>query len=97
MLGSPSLSPRKPIQRMAKAARWISRDKHGEESPMRSCQVCTTAGSMAVELSELSDFPRERALRAVQISHGNTPQFMSLSNYTEFGIAGGALGEFLTK
>ena len=49
MLGSPSLSPRKPIHKMAKAARWISREKHGGESPMRSCQVCATAGSMALE------------------------------------------------
>ena len=54
MLGSPSLSPRKPIHRMAKAARWISREKHGGASPIRSRQVCTTAGSMAVELSSRS-------------------------------------------
>ena len=29
MLERPSLSPRGPIHRMAKAARWISRDKYG--------------------------------------------------------------------
>ena len=51
MLGSPSLSPRKPIHKMAKAARWISLEKHGGESPMSSCQNCATAGSMAVERS----------------------------------------------
>ena len=54
MLGSPSLSPRRPIHKMAKAARWISLEKHGGESPMSSCQNCATAGSMAVEPSSRS-------------------------------------------
>ena len=62
-IGSPSLSPRKPIHRMAKAARWISRDKHGGESPIRSCQVCTSAGSMALESSS----------RSCRIFQGNEP------------------------
>ena len=54
MLGIPSLSPRRPIHKMAKAARWISLEKHGGESPMSSCQNCATAGSMAVELCSRS-------------------------------------------
>ena len=81
MLGRPSLSPRKPIQRMAKAAQWISRDKHGEESPMRSCQVCTTAGSLAVELSS----------KSCRIFQGKEPSGQSQIHeleYTEFRIAG---------
>ena len=36
MLGRPSLSPRRPIHKMAKAARWISLERHGGESPMSS-------------------------------------------------------------
>ena len=36
---------------MAKAARWISLERHGGESPMSSCQNCPTAGSMAAEPS----------------------------------------------
>ena len=54
MLGSPSLSPSRPIHKMVKAARWISLEKHGGESPMSSCQNCATAGSMAVEPSSRS-------------------------------------------
>ena len=37
MLGRPSLLPRRPIHKMAKAARCISVDRHGGESPMSSC------------------------------------------------------------
>ena len=86
--GSPSLSPRKPIHRMAKAGRWISRDKRGGESPIRSCQVCATAGSMAVE-------PCSRSCR---ISKGmyrqGSPDIAwqyppdHVLEYTEFGNAG---------
>ena len=60
-------SPRKPIYRMAKAARWISLGKHGGDSPIRSCQICTTAGSMAVELSS----------RSCRIFQGNVPSGQS--------------------
>ena len=51
ILGRPSLSPRRPIHKMAKAARWISLERHGGESPMSSCRNCPTAGSMAAEPS----------------------------------------------
>ena len=96
MLGSPSRSPRKPIHRMAKAARWISREKHGGDSPIRSCQVCTTAGSMAVELSS----------RSCRIFQGMNPQGSPdiawqyppthELEYTVWHLrARGALGEFL--
>ena len=69
MLGSPSLSPRRPIHKMAKAARWISLEKHGGESPMSSCQNCATAGSMAVEPSSRSS--REWVFGAVKIPQSN--------------------------
>ena len=72
MLGSPSLSPRTPIHRIAKAARCISQEKHGGDSPIRSCQTCTTAGSMAVELSS----------RSCHIFHGNVP-----SGHSRYRIA----------
>ena len=49
-----------------------------------------------VVFQELSGFSRETALRAVQISHGNTPQIMSLS-ILSLASQGQALGEFLPK
>ena len=98
MLGSPYLSPRKPIHKMAKAARWISWEKHGGESPMSSCQNCATAGSMAVE-------PCSRSCR---IFHGNeslgqsrnrtnTPQIMRLNIPSLATQSQRALDEFLSK
>ena len=60
---------------------------------MPSLRNCRIYGS-GVVFQELSDFPRECTLRAVQISHGNTPQIMCLSILSLATQSQRALGEF---
>ena len=60
MLGSPSLSPRKPIHRMAKAALDFSRQAWWRvpDKVMPRLRNCRVDGR-GVVFQELSDFPRE--------------------------------------
>ena len=57
---------------------------------MHNCRV----DGCGVVFQELSYFPRECTLRAVQISHGNTPQIMSLSIVSLASQSKGALVSF---
>ena len=66
---------------MAKAARCISVERQGRESPMVSCQNCPTAGSMAAEpctQQELPKLPRKCPLGAIQIAQYNFLKIMGL-------------------